>query len=454
MTDLARHYHLSGIAGAGMSALAEALVHRGYTVTGSDRDYDQARNLDLLAKLSRMDVQLASQDGSGLDPETTGLVVSTAIESDNPDLVAARALGIPILHRAELLADLCRGQRCIAITGTSGKTTITGMVGWILNALGYAPHVVNGGAIRNWVGYRSLGSAKAGNSDLWVVEADESDKSLLHFKPEWAIISNISKDHFELAETRALFRAFARGVKRGIVCGPGVATQLGEMDIQARLYEERFAVEKGDRNRFIYKGMTFELPLLGRHNAENAFLATALAERLGCDLEAIREALQTFKGISRRLEVVGNTTGITVIDDYGHNPAKIRAAWTTVASVSRRVLGVWRPHGFAALALMMSELADCFSAVMRPGDTLYLLPVYYVGGSTTKSVHSQDLADILRARNLSVELTPDYERLGARLMDTAQPGDTILCMGARDPELPLFSRRLLERIQETKTFRH
>lgn len=437
-----------GVAGVGMSALAQALLAAGHRVTGSDRYLDQGGHLEVLDKLRRAGVRLMPQDGLGVTDETDAVVVSTAIEPDNPDWAAARARAIPVFHRAEMLARLASGSRLVAVTGTSGKTTVTGLLGWMLEQAGRDPTVVNGGVVLNWKTAEAVGNFRRGASDLWLVEADESDRSLLHFQPEWAVITNLSRDHFDLPETGALFRTFLCRVRRGVVCGRGVAGALyppGEKKPPLFFIELSFDYEeRGRQVGFRYEGMFFPSPLPGVHNAENAWLAVVIGQQLGVEPAVMREALASFKGIERRLEQVGEAGGVRVVDDYAHNPAKIRAAWQALARTHARVHGIWRPHGFGPLAAMMDELQAAFLAVCRPGDRLYLLPVYYAGGTAPRAASSQDLADRLQRCGLHVAVWPRPEAVRQAILSEARPGDVVLLMGARDPELPHLARQIVE----------
>jgi UDP-N-acetylmuramate--alanine ligase len=423
-----------GIAGVGMSALAQALLNAGHAVSGSDRFLDQGReNLGVLETLRRAGAKLFPQDGSGVTAHTTAVVVSTAIEADNPDLAAAQTFGVPVRHRSELLVELVAGQQLLAIAGTAGKTTTTALVGHLLVELGADPSVVNGGVALGWQRPDALGSARKGRADLWVLETDESDRSLLRFAPDWAIVTNISKDHFELDQVVALFRQFAVQVRTGIVCGPGVAALL-------RGHTAAKLVELAATRPLPLGPLPAALP--GRHNAENALLAATLCERLGYAPEAIRAALATFQGVQRRLERVGACDGVTFFDDYAHNPAKMAAACAAVQPERGRLFAVWRPHGFGPLKLMLGELTDALAGVLRPQDAVLLLPVFYAGGTTSSALNSDALVDALVARGVAAELAPDYAALEARLRAALRPGDVVLVMGARDPDLPLFARRL------------
>lgn len=434
-----------------MSALAEALLAGGAVVSGSDRHLDREDELPVLSRLRRAGVALLPQNGVGVRTRETRVVVSTAIEEDNPDLVAAREEECTVLHRAELLAQLMSGKHCLAITGTSGKTTVAGMLGWVLAEAGLDPTVVNGGVVTGWVSDDRVGNFRAGVSELAVIEADESDRSLLRFRPEWAIITNISLDHFELSELKELFTSFAGQVQKTLFLGPGVGDVLG----QGTSTPERVELPALRRitmtpNGFVFEGVTYSIPVMGEHNLENALAAVVVARHLGVSAEKVQVALAAFPGIERRLELVGHVNDIRVLDDYAHNPAKIRASWTAVAQRAHRVLGIWRPHGYGPLRNMMTELVDAFGQIRRQGDRLYLLPVYDVGGSADRTISTDDLAARLGGKEL-VNVVPGYAELEDLVVEQARPGDAVLFMGARDPGLPLSARRLVVRLESRYT---
>lgn len=419
-----------------MNALAQALQGSGWTVSGSDRFEDQGQDIEVIRKLKQAGIRFHRQDGSGVAKDTAAVVVSTAIEDGNPDVAAARALGIPIRHRAEMLAELAKGQRTVAIAGTSGKTTVTGMVGWILEQVGADPFVVNGGALVNWADAGHIGNVRLGRSGICVLEADESDRSLLNFEPEWALITNASADHFDLPTTMTLFEQFRRRVKKE--CVVGWAPDAGWKT--TKVHAGR------DGTRFRYEGVEFLVPLLGDHNAENAMQAAELCRRMGYGLADIAGALRQFRGIQRRLEKVGEARGVTVLDEYAHNPAKIAAAWRAVAPHHRRVLAFWRPHGFKPLALMFEELVSMFRDVCRAGDRLYVLPVFYAGGTVSRQADSDQFVAALKRAGVPAEWAPDYEGLMKGMLGMVEAGDIVLCMGARDPGIPAFAREFVRRL--------
>ncbi|WP_372844950.1 Mur ligase domain-containing protein [Pontiella sp.] len=404
-----RRVHFIGIGGVGMNGLAQLASKAGYSVSGSDRAY--APEARLFKCLDRLGIGLFPQDGTGIAEDTDQVVFSTAIESDNPEILKSNELGIPLLHRAEFLKQLVGDGELIAVAGTAGKTTTTGLLAWIFECLGKDPNVYNGAAILNWQTESNLGNIRKGASNLWIIEADESDKSFLNFHPAHAIITNISKDHYELDELHAMFDRFESQTS---------GTTL-----------------RGDGGRH-------PIPILGKHNEENAACAVRLCEALGMDRERVREAVATFKGIERRLEIAGEAGGVTVIDDYAHNPAKIAAALSAVAARYGTVHAYWRPHGFTPLSQGLDDIAAVFARHgKRHGGSLFILPVYYAGGTVRRTVTSAELVERIESVGVQVGLVQNYEALQAELRRRAAPGDAILGMGARDPELPRFAKRLV-----------
>ncbi len=407
-----------------MNGLAQLAALSMGSVTGSDRAYNP--DSKLFQALEKLGMRIYPQDGSGISSTTTHVVYSTAIESDNPDLAIAKRRGLPLLHRAEFLKKLIGNDALIAIAGTAGKTTTTGLLGWIFEYLGQDPSVYNGAGVLNWKTAATPGNIRKGSSRLWIIEADESDKSLLNFHPTHSIITNISKDHYELDELHGLFNEFRRQTSGIIIDG---------------ISEPR---PGNQPNTFIFEELEFEIPMIGKHNLENAFCVVRLCAKLGLDLKRVREAMSKFKGIERRLEVAGQVDGITIIDDYAHNPAKISAALSAVAETAHGVHAYWRPHGFTPLFQNADELVDVFARHWKiNGGMVYILPVYYAGGTVNKKMTSTDLVERLETAGVPAMLVPDYYALQHELEQRARPGDAILGMGARDPELPLFAKRLV-----------
>lgn len=407
-----------------MNGLAQLAALHGYEVSGSDRAFDP--QLEPFRSLIHLGIQIFEQDGSGINKGTTQVVYSTAIEDDNPDLLKAGKRGIPLLHRTQFLKQLMGDAELIAVAGTAGKTTTTGILGWIFDQLGEDPNVYIGASVLNWKTPQSPGNVRKGASNLWIIEADESDRSFLNFQPTHSIITNISEDHYSLDELRNMFARF-RGQTTGTVVE---GTTMQPNAKQGGIFE--------------FGDMEFAVPMLGHHNLENALCAIRLCAALGMDLTRVRNALATFRGIERRLEIAGQPNGITIIDDYAHNPAKISAALAAAAEYSHgQVHAYWRPHGFKPLEQGMDLLVDSFTRHWKAnGGSIFILPVYYAGGSVERNVSADDLVERLNSTGISATLVSGYPVLKEKLEQCAQPGDVVLGMGARDPELPLFAKRL------------
>ena len=416
-----------------MSALAEALLDSGAEVSGSDRLVDAGRETPTVRRLRAQGIRIAPQDGSGLRPDTAALVVSTAIEDSNPEIARARALGVPVRHRAEVLAELLSGRELVAVAGTCGKSTTAALLGTILEGCGADPAVVNGAGVVAWRSETRTGAVRRGSGPC-VAEVDESDRSLLRFRPARAILTNASADHFPLPETLALFGEF-----RARVAGTVVDGVVG--DAAPPRFER---VPWGCR--FAWQGTEYRVPVPGLHNGMNAWQAVRMALAMGFAPDRVAAALAGFRGVDRRLERVGTTpAGAVVVDDYAHNTEKIRAAWRTLREEAPegRVLGLWRPHGYGPLRHMLPDLARMFAETMGPSDRLFLLPVYDAGGTADRTIQTDALADALRALGVAgASLVPDHAQAAAALAAEAGSGDIVVTLGARDPELPETARRL------------
>lgn len=429
----AQRFHVAGVAGVGMSALAEALLDAGATVSGSDRLWDRGDPSPVVAKLVAQGLSMCPQDGSAITAGMDALAVSTAIEADNPERQAAERLGVPIRHRAEVLAELLADRPLIAVGGTCGKSTTTAMLGVLLAGCGLDPTVVNGAAVVDWRSETRTGSVRRGMGPWCIAEVDESDRSLLRFHPAHAILTNASADHFPLETTLELFNQF-RAQTSGIVID-GVRGDAQPPTFEPLPWGSRFA----------WQGQDYAVPIPGIHNALNAWQAVRMALALGLPSARLAEALAAFRGVERRLERVGTRAdGVPVVDDYAHNTEKLRAAWRTLAAGHARVLGLWRPHGYGPLRAMLDELAKMFAETCRPEDRLYLLPVYDAGGTADRSITSGVLAERLRSLGVGVVEVASHDEARERMADEARPGDVLATFGARDPDLPRTARALCD----------
>ncbi len=412
-----------------MSALAQVLLDQGHVVSGADRLLDTGGSTPILEILKSEGVQMFPEDGSGVAKDTDAVIVSSAIEATNPGIVAAGALNVPVVHRATALAEALKKNRLIAVAGTCGKSSVTAMLGHILAGAGFDPLVVNGAAIPTWDnGASRVGSVRAGKGEWAVVEVDESDKSLTAFHPEAAIITNASADHFDIAETDALFDTFRKQVSGVIEDG-----RDGRMPENVKC--------EGWSGSFTLDGVRYTIPMPGVHNVMNAFNAVKLALRIGANSADIKDALASFPGIERRLQRIGMCGETLVIDDYAHNPEKLRAMWETCkVAFPKGIAVVWRPHGFGPLRKMMDALVAMFADVMRKEDALFVLPVYDAGGTADRSVNSDILVGKLNSAN--VNFVGDLNEAEALLRTQASAFGAIITAGARDPGLPVLARRL------------
>ncbi|HYI47520.1 MAG TPA: Mur ligase family protein [Allosphingosinicella sp.] len=457
----AKSYFFCGIGGSGMLPLAMIVHGLGHRVAGSDRLLDQKRLAAKFDDLRRRGIALFPQDGSGVAGAGQIFVATGAIEDHVPDMVRARALGAERLGRAELLAQLFNAAPTgIAVGGTSGKSTVTGMVGWILHAAGRDPTVMNGAVMKNFVSPdRPFASALVGRGDVFVSEVDESDGTIALYRPAIALLNNISLDHLSLDELRRLFRDFAG--KAGTVVlnldddetrllaaalPPERLVTCSLEDPSADFYgsdlaEEPFAIA------FRANGVPVRLQVPGRHNVENALAALAAAQAAGVPFEEAAAALAGFTGLRRRFELVGERNGISVIDDFGHNPDKIAATLRTVHAFPGRLLIFFQPHGHGPIKTMRDEFIDMFAREMAADDVLIMPDPVYYGGTADRSVGSGGIIAGVVGRGRKAEHVPERADCLNRLAALARPGDRILVMGARDDTLTLFAEQLLEALR-------
>ncbi|HEX8526470.1 glutamate ligase domain-containing protein [Allosphingosinicella sp.] len=464
--ESAKSYFFCGIGGSGMLPLACIVRARGHEVAGSDRSLDQGRLAPKFEFLRRLGIALYRQDGSGLTTADQIFVASAAIEETVPDLGKARKLGCAHLTRPELLAGLFNAAPLgIAVGGTSGKSTTTGMIGWILHEAGRDPTVMNGAVMKNFAGDESpFASALVGGGDAFVSEVDESDGSIALYRPNVALLGNVTLDHKSLDELRALFFEFAAKAEAAVLNldDPETARLAERLDperlatvsflnpsadlIGSKLVEEPLAISFEVQDRRSGRKASVRLQVPGRHNAANALAAIAASLAAGVDLGAAAASLSSFTGLRRRFELVGTANGVTVIDDFAHNPDKIAATLATLHAFPGRLLVFFQPHGFGPLRTMRSELIDCFGTKLAEQDMLIISDPIYFGGTTDRSVGSGDIVEGVRAAGRSADHIADREACGDRLAELARPGDRIVIMGARDDSLSTFAADVLARL--------
>jgi len=439
--------HFAGVGGSGMSALAQYVVLRGGSASGSDRSFDQGGNGAGRALLEKLGVDLRPQDGSGV-AGAGAVVYSTAVEAEVPDFAEARRLGVPLVHRSELLAHFVAGSRTLAISGTSGKSTTVAMAFELLRGAGLDPSVITGGELIALQRQGLWGNAWAGRSDLLVIEADESDGSLVRYEPAVGVVLNLQRDHKEMDEVAAMFATFKARTREAFVVGDGPALAafasgatvfgFGPCGVRA---EDVVLAPGGSTFRV---GKTrFTLPVPGRHNVENALAAIAGCLALGAPLAGMAASLAGFLGVARRFQRLGVRRGVEVVDDFGHNPAKIAASIRAAHLRAGRVLAVFQPHGYGPLRFLRADFVETFATELGPLDRLWLLEVFYAGGTAIRDISSADVVADLKGRGVQARFAPGREALVAELAAAAGPGDLVLVMGARDPSLTAFAQAIL-----------
>jgi len=448
-------FHYAGLGGAGMSALAQFQLMTGGKASGSDRAFDRGERATLRARLERLGCKVLPQDGSGLGPDCAALVVSTAVEDQVPDVVAARALDIPIIHRSELLAHFVATYRSIAVTGTSGKSTVTAMIFAILSGAGRDPSVIIGGDLPELSAQGLPGNAWAGRSDLLVVEADESDGTLVRYAPTIGVILNLQRDHKEMAVVAAMFATLRARAREALAVGDaenldqfaGGALRFG-LGPRADIRGEDVELGPGS-SRFRVGNTQFELSVPGAHNVANALAAIAACHVLGAALEGMVGPLANFTGIGRRFQIVGKARGVEVIDDFAHNGEKIAAAIRTAKLRAQRVLAIYQPHGYGPTRFLRRDFVATFSRELGPDDRLFMLEVFYVGGTATRDFSSADIVGEIAALGTNAEFAPSREWLVGRVAQQVRSGDLVLVMGARDPSLSELALTMLTGIESS-----
>ncbi|MBO9592081.1 MAG: UDP-N-acetylmuramate--alanine ligase [Niabella sp.] len=441
-----------GVAGAGMSAIAQYLQGVGKNVSGSDRFFNEGKAGDIKEKLEAEGIRCFLQNGEGITPDTDLVVASTAIEDNVEEIRKARALNIPVIRRSELLALIAASKKTIAVGGTSGKSTTTGMLFDILQQGGMEPSVISGAGLVTLIKKGRIGNAFVGDGEWLVIEADESDGSIVQYHPEVGLLLNIEKDHKELDELMQVFEIFKNNSRRFCVnrsnehsrklsadaandfCVDENCTGAG---FQATGFEQN-----GFQISFALNGQPFELNLLGRHNMENAVAAATAAVLAGITLETAAVALKQYEGIYRRAQVLGQKNGVWVVDDFAHNPVKCAAAIRSCQPVSDKVVAWFQPHGYTPTKFLRKEFVEEIGNALRDQDEIWMSEIFYAGGTTTKDISAGDLINDLKALGKNAYFVENRDELLQAAGSHLQPGTTLLLMGARDPSLEQFAKKI------------
>ena len=443
--EICSHLHFTGIFGSGMSALAQYLQWQGLTVSGSDRLLASPDSESVRTKLLALGCNLFNQ---GITPSTDALCISTAIEAENPEIIAATARGIPIFHRSDLLAAIVESMETIAIAGTSGKSTVTAIIFEFLFACGLSPSLISGAPLLRLEQEGLIGNAFSGDSPILVVEADESDGTLVKYRPAASLILNISKDHKTIAEVESFFSTLVS--QSGWVAVNANDRGLDRLPAQERFGTHPSATWKPERVDLdatsvtvCRNGIAMRLPLPGSHNAENLCAALCVCEHFGCTGTLLAAAARNYRGVARRFAVTFTRMQVSVVDDFAHNPAKITAAVAAARGVSKRIIAIYQPHGFAPTRFLKNDYIAAFRSIFTSSDSLYLLPIYYAGGTVQKDISSEAIINGLGEVSFHAEVMQGRPELLQALSQNAQSDDCVLLMGARDPSLPRLAEDII-----------
>lgn len=447
------HFFFVGIAGTGMSAIAQYLRGIGKRVSGSDRLFKNEGEILIKQQFEAQGIQCYLQDASGVDESVDVLVISTAIEESNIELQKAKSLGIPVMKRSQLLAEISKTKRTIAVGGTSGKSTTTAMIFHILQCCGKQPSIISGAGLTSLQEKGYPGNAWVDKGEWLVIEADESDGSIVGYTPEVALLLNVDRDHKEYDELMDLFSQFKSHTSRCFIVNQShpMSQKLSQdtkldfgTDNEAAGFNSLNFKQEGFSISFQCNGVKVEIPVIGKHNMENATAAIAACHATGLTIEESAQALKDYRGIYRRTQLSGTANGIFVIDDFAHNPAEVVCAMKACQNVGKRIFAWFQPHGFGPLKFMHKELEEDVIAALRPCDTFLLSDVYYAGGTVSREVTSKDVATAMQAKSQQVEFFPDRKDMLPYLKQNCESGDAIIIMGARDTTLSDFAKEIVE----------
>lgn len=446
-----QHYFFVGIAGTGMSAIAQYLCGTGKKVSGSDRLFDKTKKLPVQEQFESMGIECFFQDASGISDDVDVVVISTAIEPTNVEYQAALGRNIPIMKRSELLAAISASKRTIAVGGTSGKSTTTSMIFHILQHAGFSPSLMTGAGLTALQKKGLPGNAFVGESDWLVIESDESDGSIVSYLPEISLVLNIDRDHKEFDELMELFKTFRENTHSRFIVNSDHAAAASlsvnkAFDFgsnESSGFVTKDFEQKGFEIRFKINDTPFSVPMIGHHNMENTAAAVAAASAIGVSLTQAADAMKTYEGIYRRTQLVGHKKGIYVIDDFAHNPAEVAAAIKACQSVGKRVLAWFQPHGFGPLRFMHHDLSELTAAALHDHDIFLLSDIYYAGGTVDQNISPSIVSEAIIKLQKQALFIPNRNDMKSFLHKEAVDGDVILLMGARDTTLSDFAMEVL-----------
>ena len=436
-----------GVAGVGMSAIAQYLAGTGKKVSGSDRYFVPDEFNDTRKKLEAAGIKCFLQNGEGITAQTDLVVVSTAIEDTVVEVIKAKELHIPIIKRSELLALIAKSKKTIAVGGTSGKSTTSAMLFDILELAGMRPSIISGAGLVSIIKEGKIGNAKVGEGEWLVIEADESDGSIVQYEPEIGLLLNVDKDHQEIDELMHIFTRFKNNSKKFIVNQSNALAKLLSQNVKNDFSSDEESRagyiatdfrQEGFNIQYSISDIKFSINTIGKHNMENALAAVAVANQIGVDLQTSAVALQHYEGIYRRNQVLGNKNGVWVIDDYAHNPVKCAAAIAACQPVAKKVIAWFQPHGYGPTKFLRNDFVKEIAAVLRPEDEIWMSEIFYAGGTAVKDISANDLINDIKALGKRAFFVENRNDLLTELRPHLSSNSVLLLMGARDPSLEQF----------------
>lgn len=451
-----QHIFFIGVAGTGMSAIAQYLAGAGKTVSGSDRYFAPGVYNETKEKLEAGGIHCFLQNGDGITGDTDLVVVSTAVEDTVPEVQKAKQLNIPVLKRSEVLALIADSKRTIAVGGTSGKSTTSGMLFCILEEAGMQPSIISGAGLVSIIRDGKIGNAKVGKGEWLIIEADESDGSIVQYHPEVGVLLNVDKDHQEIDELMQIFSQFRNNTRQLFVANR--ANHLSrQLSVNA---EQDFSIDADTGAHFTATGFqqqglsvsysvnetVFHLNTVGRHNMENALAATAVACQLGVNIDTCAIALQKYEGIYRRHQILGKKHGVWVIDDYAHNPAKCAASIAACQYIAPKVVAWFQPHGYGPTRFLRNDFVKEIAAALRPEDEIWMSEIYYAGGTAVKDISAEELINDIKKLGKNAFFIGDRNQFLDAARNHLTGNCVLLLMGARDPGLEAFGKQIWEKL--------
>jgi len=445
-----------GIAGTGMSAIAQYLAGTGKNVSGSDRYFVPGELNDTRNKLEAEGIICFLQNGDGVNDTIDLVVVSTAVEDTVPEVQKAKGLNIPIIKRSELLAIIAKSKKTIAVGGTSGKSTTSAMLFQIMEFADKQPSIISGAGLVSIIKEGKIGNAKVGAGEWLIIEADESDGSIVQYEPEVGLLLNVDKDHQEIEELMQIFGVFKKNTQQLFVVNQssGLAKQLSENLLQDFSVDENSGAgyiasdfkQDGLQIQFTINQQLFLLYTVGKHNMENALAAVTVAHQLGIGYQTCADALKEYEGIYRRHQLLGIKKGVYVIDDYAHNPAKCAASIAACQPIANKVIAWFQPHGYGPTRFLRHDFVKEIATALRPQDEIWMSEIFYAGGTAVKDISANDLINDIKALGKNAFFVEDRKHLLEKIRPHITDDCVLLLMGARDPGLEHFAKEVFEKL--------